>query len=119
MDERTLKSLRQLLIEDTERQVDAFDDSNLTISETLYAQLRDFHARCDDLGVTYVDVSDTQGLLAMASLEEAGLVQRSAQSAPADGTQGSFLELPYTLTLKARRILRTPEKYLPKKPAVS
>jgi hypothetical protein len=119
MDERTLKSLRQLLIEDTERQVDAFDDSNLTISETLYAQLRAFHARSDDLGVIYVDVSEREALLDMASLEEAGLVQRSAASTHADGTHGSFLEIPYTLTLKARRILRTPEKYLPKRPAVS
>jgi len=116
MDQRTLKSLRQLLIEDMERQVDAFDDTNLTISESLYGQLREFHARCDDMGIAYLDAEDDQGLLDIRLLEAAGLVQRSSLPAHADGTRRSFFDLPYTLTLKARRILRTPEKYLQKRP---
>ncbi len=115
MDERTLKSLRQLLIQDMERQVDAFDDTNLTISETLYMQLAQLHARCDEMGIAYLDASDGQGLLDMPLLEEAGLVQRSSVPAHADGTRRSFLELPYALTLKARKLLHTPEKYLQKR----
>jgi hypothetical protein len=112
MDERTLKSLRQLLIEDTERQVDAFDDTALTISETIYVQLREFHARCDEMGIAFLDVADGHGQWDLSALEQAGLVQRSSTSTYADGTQKSFLELPYALTVKARKILRTPAKYI-------
>jgi hypothetical protein len=109
MDERTLKSLRQLLIEDTERQVDAFDDASLTISERLYAQLREFQACCDEMGIAYQDVADRRGHWDLSALEQADLVQRTTTSTYA---QKSFLEMPYTLTLKARKILRAPAKYI-------
>ena len=114
MDDEIKASLRAA----REKEVDAYDDTNLTITESLFLDLRVFEMRCDEHGIAYQHFTDWHGLYDLPALQETGFIRRAVYLKPRnDGWRFYFPEAPFELTIRARKLLRQPSKYIADSPA--